>query len=120
VRAKTFATGEAAAAANAQALVAFYVDCAHAAGVTNIPAQRRARVGQQLKRLADEGIPSETLERALRRMVDRNAQPSLLPDLVVDVQSPPPVSRWEHPVDRELRTALDLGLGRNDHRESGR
>jgi hypothetical protein len=101
--------GEAIKPVSAQALVAFYVDRAHAAGVANIPASRPARVGQQVKRLLAEGIPPDVLELALQRMIDRNAQPSLLPDLVVDVQSPPATPRYprnEHVADRLARHVL--------------
>jgi hypothetical protein len=43
-------------------------------------------------------------------MVDRNAQPSLLPDLVVDVQSPtaaPRYPRHEHIADRLARRVIE-------------
>jgi hypothetical protein len=102
--------GEVIAPVSASALVAFYVDRAHAAGITNIPATRRARVGQQVKRLLVEGIPPDVLELALQRMIDRTAQPSLLPDLVVDIQSPPAAPRYPrspHVADRARRHVLD-------------
>jgi hypothetical protein len=107
VREQTAVDAGAGTATSAQTLVGFYVDRAHAAGVTNIPAQRRARVGQQVKRLLAEGIPPDVLELALQRMIDRTAQPSLLPDLVVDVQSPPPIPREssQRPEDRRFRDA---------------
>jgi hypothetical protein len=88
-------------------LVKFYVDRARARGVKKVPAKRCARVGHELKQLAGEGVPREVLEAALQRMVDRNLGPSLLPDLVIDVQSPPAVPREqvEHPSSAAFRRA---------------
>jgi Helix-turn-helix domain len=102
----------------AQALVAGYVDLLKASGS---PAPRRlvGQVAHQVGELVSEGVPAETIERALRIMLERRLNPSTLPSLIPEAAAGPARRRRsgrEHVVDELFRQefgvdARDLRLG---------
>jgi hypothetical protein len=89
-------------AANAQALVAFYVDRCREIGA-DPPRRVVGHVAQQLGQLAAEGYDQPTLEAALALMLDRRLHPSTLPSLIVEAQAGPGRTAREHIADRLAR-----------------
>jgi Helix-turn-helix domain len=70
----------------AKELVAGYVRLLREAG-GSAPADLRGRMGKQARRLLDGGTSAPTIERALKRMVEKGlARPSLLPEFVTEVE----------------------------------
>jgi hypothetical protein len=96
------------AKADVQALVAGYVDLARANGAEP-PERVRGHVAAEIKKLAVEGYPAETIEAALRLMFERRLHPSVLPSLLVEVQAGPRRDR-EHPADRMARVLREAGM----------
>jgi predicted DNA-binding transcriptional regulator AlpA len=99
---------ERAGKANAQTVVAHYVDLLAAEGS---PAPKRlvGQVARQVGELAKEGIEEALLERAVEILVERRLNPATLPSLILEAAAGPgrrPTR--EHEVDRRVRDAFGL------------
>jgi hypothetical protein len=84
----------------AQALVAYYVDLLRANGLP-IPSRQVGHVARQVGELFDDGVPPETIARALDLMHERRLNPATLPSLITEAAAGP--GSREHPADRMLR-----------------
>jgi hypothetical protein len=93
---------------NAQTLVAFYVNCCREIGATP-PHRVVGQVAQQVGQLVAEGYDTETVEQALRLLVERRQNPSTLASFVVEAQAGPRTAqpRREHIADRLGRQVFE-------------
>ena len=89
--------------ANAQALVAHYVDRWNAAGVDPVPSALIGKAAGIIKRLVDDGVAEATIVRAIDLLVERGKDPALLPSFVPEAVTGTSRSGYEHPVDRRFR-----------------
>ncbi len=105
--------------AGVQSLVGSWVDACHEFGAT--PDSRMTpRVGQEVKRLRQEGHADATLQLGLRELARRNEPPSRLAYIVGDVERVQagtplgrvrPASITENPVDARIRRIRSEGNG---------
>lgn len=72
----------------AGAAAALYIDTLTARGVTQIPQSRVVRIGNEAKKLLQEGIDQVLVEAAIKVVAQRSLSPSLLGTIVMDVQAP--------------------------------
>jgi hypothetical protein len=101
--------GELALAARPQELVRRYVDRLRAEGIP-VPRKQVGHVAGMVGELARDGVPAETIERALELMHERRLHPSTLASLVIEAAAGP--GSREHPADQlydQLRHKLGEG-----------
>jgi hypothetical protein len=93
--------------ANPQALVAYFVDTYR--DLCDDPPPRRivGQVAQQIGQLAREGFDEQTIEQALRLMLERRQNPSTLASFVLEAKAGPPRKRAPHVADRARRHVLE-------------
>jgi hypothetical protein len=95
--------------ANAQALVAWYVDRVRELGAEP-PKRAVGQVARQVGELTGEGFDEEVIRAALGLMVERRLHPAVLPSLMLEAQAGPPARRANNPTDdlwEELRRRRD-------------
>jgi hypothetical protein len=96
-----------AANANAQQLVAYFVDACRAEGA-DPPKRLRGQVARHVGELVAEGYPAETIAEALRLMIAARQHPATLSSFILEAQAGPR-RRHEHVADIVLRAALEDG-----------
>jgi hypothetical protein len=97
-------SGELTPAAPAQKLIAGYVDRLRANGIP-VPRRLVGQVAHQVGELVRDGVPAETIARALDLMHERRLNPSTLASLIPEAAAGP--GTREHPADQLLREVLE-------------
>ena len=72
--------------ADAQRLVAGYVDRLRERGATTIPSRLRGHVARQVGELVREGVPAPAIATALELMVEKRLNPSTLASLIPEAE----------------------------------
>ena len=98
--------------ANAQSLTRYFVDRSREFG-SDPPKRVVGQVARLLGELAGEGYDDETLEAAVRLLLERRLHPSTLPTLILEAQAGPPAPRREHVADQLARNVLAERAERN-------